>query len=70
MRVKGAVGVVEMERIADLDRLRSAFIAEGVFIRPFGNVIYLTPAFTIAPDELTALTSAVVKLVSKLTPRK
>ena len=70
VRVKGAVGVVEMERIADLDRLRSAFIAEGVFIRPFGNVIYLTPAFTIAPDELTALTSAVVKLVSKLTPRK
>jgi adenosylmethionine-8-amino-7-oxononanoate aminotransferase len=63
VRVKGAIGVVEMDRIADLDALRSRFIAEGVFIRPFGNVIYLTPVFTIAPQELKTLTDAVVKVV-------
>ena len=51
VRVKGAIGVVEMERIADLDALRARFVEEGVFVRPFGNVIYLTPAFTIAPDD-------------------
>jgi adenosylmethionine-8-amino-7-oxononanoate aminotransferase len=63
VRVKGAIGVVEMQRIADLDALRARFVEEGVFIRPFGNVIYLAPAFTIAPDELDRLTSAIVKIV-------
>ncbi len=43
VRVKGAIGVVEMERIDNLDALRARFVAEGVFVRPFGNVIYLTP---------------------------
>jgi adenosylmethionine-8-amino-7-oxononanoate aminotransferase len=63
VRVKGAIGVVEMERIRDLDALRARFLAEGVFVRPFGNVIYLTPAFTIAADELQTLTDVVVKVV-------
>jgi adenosylmethionine-8-amino-7-oxononanoate aminotransferase len=63
VRVKGAVGVVEMERIDDLNALRARFIAEGVFIRPLGNVIYLTPAFTIAPKDLKTLTNAVVNVV-------
>ncbi len=63
VRIKGAVGVVEMAHIDDLNVLRASFIAEGVFIRPFGNVIYLTPAFTIAPEELKTLTDAVVKVV-------
>jgi adenosylmethionine-8-amino-7-oxononanoate aminotransferase len=65
VRVQGAIAVVELERIADLEALRSRFIAAGVFVRPFGNVVYLTPAFTIAPDELSALTSAVVKVVGE-----
>jgi adenosylmethionine---8-amino-7-oxononanoate aminotransferase len=63
VRVKGAIGVVEMARIADADALRARFVAEGVFIRPFGNIIYLAPAFTIAPDELDKLTSAIGKVV-------
>ena len=65
VRVKGAIGVVEMECIGNLDALRARFVEEGVFVRPFGNVIYLTPAFTIDPDELAALTRAVAKLVGK-----
>jgi adenosylmethionine-8-amino-7-oxononanoate aminotransferase len=64
VRVKGAIGVVELERIAELDALRARFVGEGVFIRPFGNIVYLTPSFTIAPDELTRLTAAIVKVVS------
>lgn len=67
VRVQGAIGVVEMKEIADLDVLRSAFIDEGVFVRPFGDVIYLTPAFTIAPDELNRLTGAIVKVVQRYT---
>jgi adenosylmethionine-8-amino-7-oxononanoate aminotransferase len=63
VRVKGAIGVVEMEAIGNLDRLRVLFVEEGVFVRPFGNIVYLTPAFTIASDELKTLTDAVVKVV-------
>jgi adenosylmethionine-8-amino-7-oxononanoate aminotransferase len=63
VRVVGAIGVVEMERIADLNVLRARFIEQRVFIRPFGNIIYLTPAFTIALGELKALTDAVVNVV-------
>jgi adenosylmethionine-8-amino-7-oxononanoate aminotransferase len=63
VRVKGAIGVVEMDAIGNLDRLRARFVEEGVFVRPFGNIIYLTPAFTIASDELKTLTDAVVKVV-------
>ena len=37
VRVKGAIGVVELDRIENLNALRQRFIAEGVFIRPFGN---------------------------------
>ncbi len=65
VRVQGAIGVVELDRIADLDAMRARFVAEGVFIRPFGSTVYLTPAFTISPDELATLTSAVVKVVGE-----
>jgi adenosylmethionine-8-amino-7-oxononanoate aminotransferase len=66
VRVKGAIGVVTLDRIADLDGLRARFVQEGVFVRPFGNIVYLTPAFTISPDELATLTGAVVKVVGAL----
>jgi adenosylmethionine-8-amino-7-oxononanoate aminotransferase len=66
VRVRGAIGVVELRRIDDLEGLRARFIDEGVFVRPLGNVVYLTPAFTIAPDELKTLTDALVKVVRAL----
>jgi adenosylmethionine---8-amino-7-oxononanoate aminotransferase len=63
VRVKGAIGVVELDQIGDLNALRSRFAKQGVFVRPIGDVIYLTPAFTISADELKMLTDAVVKTV-------
>ena len=65
VRIKGGIGVVELDRIADLGALRARFLEEGVFIRPFGNVVYLTPSFTISSDELSTLTRAIVKVVSE-----
>jgi adenosylmethionine-8-amino-7-oxononanoate aminotransferase len=63
VRVMGGIGVVELDQIGNLDALRSRFIELGVFVRPIGNVIYLTPAFTISTDELETLMSVVVKVV-------
>jgi adenosylmethionine---8-amino-7-oxononanoate aminotransferase len=63
VRVKGAIGVVELDRIEDLNTLRQRFVGEGVFIRPFGNIVYLTPAFTMQDGELRILTAAIVKVL-------
>ena len=65
VRVKGAIGVVELEQAPDIQALRARFVEEGVFIRPFGAIIYLTPAFTIDSGELSRLTGAIVKIVSE-----
>jgi adenosylmethionine-8-amino-7-oxononanoate aminotransferase len=65
VRVLGAIGAVELERL-DRDELRGKFLAEGVWIRPFGNIVYITPPLTISEVELTQLTSAMVKVVSGL----
>ena len=63
VRVRGAIGVAELERIENLNALRQRFIAEGVFIRPFGSVVYLTPAFTIEHGELAALMDAIRRVL-------
>ncbi|WP_034993564.1 adenosylmethionine--8-amino-7-oxononanoate transaminase [Beijerinckia mobilis] len=65
VRVKGAIGVVELERIADLKGLKQALLAEGVWIRPFGRIVYLTPALTITEDELAILTRAIVTVLKQ-----
>ena len=63
VRVKGAIGVVELDAIEDLNALKRAFVEAGVFIRPFGRIVYLTPAFTISGEDLALLTGAIVKVL-------
>ncbi|MCC6920690.1 MAG: adenosylmethionine--8-amino-7-oxononanoate transaminase [Alphaproteobacteria bacterium] len=63
VRVMGAIGVVELDRIVDSTAMSERFAEEGVWIRPFGKIVYLTPAFTIGPDELSALTGAIVRVL-------
>jgi adenosylmethionine-8-amino-7-oxononanoate aminotransferase len=65
VRVKGAIGVVELDRIDDLDRLKRRFVAAGVWLRPFGRIVYLTPAFTIGEEDLRRLTTAVVHVLTE-----
>jgi adenosylmethionine-8-amino-7-oxononanoate aminotransferase len=63
VRVLGAIGVVELEHIENLNALRQRFISEGVFIRPFGSVVYLAPAFTITEHELSELMGAIHRVL-------
>ena len=64
VRVKGAIGVVELERIPDMNELKRRLIAQGVWIRPFRNIVYLTPALTITRDDLSKLTGAIAAVLS------
>ena len=63
VRVRGAVGVVELERIGDLNTLKRRFLAQGVWVRPFRNIVYLTPALTIDDNDLKTLTDSVVNVL-------
>ena len=64
VRVWGGIGVIELETLGDMYWIRDQFIAKGCWVRPFGNVIYLMPAFNIDPADLTTLTDAVVEITA------
>lgn len=60
VRVKGAIGVVQLEEAAmDTLALRQRFIEQGVWIRPFKDIVYVTPPLTITAAELSILTNAI-----------
>ena len=59
VRVMGAIGVVELHAIADMNALKAALVARGVWVRPFRNILYLTPALTIEARDVRALCEAV-----------
>ena len=64
VRTLGAIGVVELDRPAERAALMRAFIEKDVWIRPFGHIVYLTPALTIAPEELSLLTGAIADVLA------
>lgn len=66
VRVLGAVGAVEMIADFDVDKARADFIEMGLFIRPLGRVIYLTPALTIEAKDLRRLTDGVIEMARRL----
>ena len=65
IRVKGAIGAIEVGEIHDLDWLKAQFIEAGIWLRPFGNVIYTMPAFTVTSAELSAITSAIAEILPR-----
>ncbi len=64
VRVKGAIGVVELAAAPDLNSLRRRFADRGVWVRPFENVVYLMPPFIISPADLETLLDAVRQVVA------
>ncbi len=66
VRVLGAIGVVELEQPVDMKAIPLAFVARGVWVRPFGRLVYLMPPYIIEPQDLAALTRAVVEVVGAL----
>ena len=63
VRVKGAIGVVQLAT-HQASALRPAFVERGVWVRPFGDVVYLAPALTIEREDLATLAAAVREVVT------
>ncbi len=63
VRVLGAIGVVEMEQPVAMRDIQRRFVERGVWVRPFGRLIYLMPPYIIGDDDLRSLCSAVVEVV-------
>jgi adenosylmethionine---8-amino-7-oxononanoate aminotransferase len=64
VRTLGAIGVVELNKEVDLSFMTPAFIREGVWVRPFLNLVYIMPPFVITKEELTHLTSAIYNVIN------
>ena len=68
VRVRGAIGVVELERIDDMNDLKRRLVAAGVWVRPFRNIVYLTPALTMEEGDLATLTGAIFDVLKARRP--
>ncbi len=67
VRVLGAIGVVEMQSAVDVAVVQQKFVDRGVWIRPFGKLIYIMPPYIISPPELTRLAEVMVEVIGELT---
>jgi adenosylmethionine-8-amino-7-oxononanoate aminotransferase len=64
VRVLGAIGVVELNEPVEMRRIQPLFVEAGVWVRPFGRLVYLMPPYIIEDGDLASLTSATVRVVA------
>jgi len=65
VRVLGAIGVVELSEPVDMAVVQPAFVAAGVWIRPFGRLVYTMPPYVVLPAQLERITRAICEVIEK-----
>ncbi len=66
VRTLGAIGVIELNEPVDMKKVQPMFVERGVWVRPFGKLVYTMPPFIMGSDDIATLTGAMVDVVSGL----
>lgn len=65
VRVLGGIGVVELHRAVDMAAIQARFVSRGVWVRPFGRLVYVMPPYCIGDNDLATLTGAICAVVAE-----
>ena len=66
VRVLGAIGVVELEQAVDMHVIPEEFVSRGVWVRPFGKLVYVMPAYIMSAEDLATLCQAICEVIAAL----
>ena len=66
VRILGAIGVVELKFNVDMKTLQQQFVERGIWVRPFGKLVYVMPPYVISHDELDFLLRQLIEVVQQM----